>query len=81
MMHSLAREVAKKKITANCVSPGFIETELLADLSEEVRREHLARVPLGRFGRPEEVAWAVLALASREASYVNGAVLEVDGGL
>ena len=81
MMRSLAREVARKKITANCVSPGFVETELLADLPDDVRKEHLARVPLGRFGRPEEIAWAVLALCSKEASYVNGAVLEVTGGL
>lgn len=81
MMRSLAREVARKGITANCVSPGFVDTELLGDLAEEQKKEHLARVPAGRFGRPEEVAWAVLALASREASYVNGAVLEVTGGL
>jgi len=81
MMRSLAREVARKGITANCVSPGFVGTELLADLDEEQKKEHLARVPAGRFGRPEEIAWAVLALASREASYVNGAVLEVTGGL
>ena len=81
LMRSLAREVARKHITANCVSPGFIETELIADLPEDVRRAHLASVPLGRFGRPEEVAWAVLSLAAREASYVNGSVLEVTGGL
>jgi NAD(P)-dependent dehydrogenase (short-subunit alcohol dehydrogenase family) len=81
LMRSLAREVAKKKITANCVSPGFIDTELLADLAPEVAASHLASVPLGRLGRPDEVAYAVLCLASREATYINGATLEVTGGL
>jgi 3-oxoacyl-[acyl-carrier protein] reductase len=81
LMRSLAREVAKKHITANCVSPGFVDTELIADLPEDVRRAHLASVPLGRFGKPEEVAYAVLALAAPQASYVNGSVLEVTGGL
>jgi 3-oxoacyl-[acyl-carrier protein] reductase len=80
-MRALAREVAKKKITVNCVSPGFVETELIADLPEEKRQEHLGMIPMGRFGRPEEIAWAVLALCSSEASYVNGAVLEVTGGI
>lgn len=81
LMRSLAREVARKKITANCVSPGFIDTELLADLPEDVRRAHLASVPMGRFGQPGEVAFAVLTLASRGASYINGATLEVTGGI
>jgi 3-oxoacyl-[acyl-carrier protein] reductase len=81
LMRSLAREVAKKKITANCISPGFIDTELIADLAPEVRAAHLASVPTGRFGRPEEVAWAVLSLAAPQASYINGALLEVTGGI
>jgi len=81
LMRALAREVAKKGITANCVSPGFVETDLVADLPEEKKKEHLAMVPMGRFGAPAEIAWAVLALCSKEASYVNGAVLEVTGGL
>jgi 3-oxoacyl-[acyl-carrier protein] reductase len=81
LMRALAREVGKKKITVNCVSPGFVETELIADLSEEKRKEHLAMVPLARFGRPEEIAWAVAALCSKEASYVHGTVLEVTGGI
>ena len=81
LMRALAREVGKKKITVNCVSPGFVETELIADVSEEQRKEHLKSVPLGRFGTPEEIAWAVLALCSKEASYVHGSVLEVTGGL
>lgn len=81
MMRSLAREVARKGITVNCVSPGFVDTELLADLAEDVKKEHRASVPMRRFGKPEEVAWAVRSLASREASYVTGATLAVTGGL
>jgi 3-oxoacyl-[acyl-carrier protein] reductase len=81
LMRSLAREVARKEITVNCVSPGFVDTELLADLGEEQRKRHLASVPLRRFGRPAEIAYAVRALASREASYITGATLEVAGGL
>ena len=81
MMRSLAREVARKGITVNCVSPGFVDTELLRDLPDEVLREHKKSVPMRRFGQPEEVAWAVVSLASREASYVTGATLEVTGGL
>ena len=81
MMRSLAREVARKGITVNCVSPGFVDTELLADLPAETLARHKASVPMRRFARPEEVAWAVASLASREASYVTGATLEVAGGL
>ena len=81
MMRALAREVAKKKITVNCVSPGFIDTELIADLPEEVSKAHRASVPLRRFGTPEEVAYAVRCLAAPEASYITGTTLEVAGGL
>ena len=78
---TLSREVGRRGITVNCVSPGFTETELIEDLDEAQRKEYLARIPLGRFARPEEVAACVLFLASKEASYVNGATLEVTGGL
>lgn len=81
LMRSLAREVGKRKITVNCVSPGFIDTELIADLPEEVRKEHLAMVPVGRFGSVDEVAWAVCMLCSKEASYIHGTTLEVTGGI
>ena len=78
---SLAREVAKRRITANCISPGFIETEFIAGLPAEQLDAYRGTVPLKRFGTPEEVAVSVLFLASRQAAYVNGATLEVTGGL
>jgi 3-oxoacyl-[acyl-carrier protein] reductase len=81
LMRSLAKEVAKRKITVNCVSPGFIATELLDDLPQDIMEAHRKSVPLKRFGTPEEVAAAVQFLASREASYVTGSTLEVTGGL
>lgn len=81
LMRALAKEVGKRKITVNCVAPGFVDTELLADLPKEVRDEHVKTVPAGRFGTPDEIAFAVLALAHPRASYVRGSVLEVTGGL
>ena len=78
---SLSKEVARRGITVNCVSPGFIATELIEDLPKELRDSYTNQVPLKRFGNPEEVAACVLFLASREASYVNGSTLEVTGGL
>ncbi|MDP6538493.1 MAG: 3-oxoacyl-ACP reductase FabG [Planctomycetota bacterium] len=81
LMRSLAKEVAKRGITANCVSPGFVETELLADLSQTQLTEYRKQVPARRFGTPEEIAFAVRCVAAREAGYINGAVLEVNGGL
>ncbi|AUN98124.1 SDR family NAD(P)-dependent oxidoreductase [Bacteriovorax stolpii] len=78
---SLSKEVAKRGITVNNVCPGFIDTELLADLPEDQRKEYMKDVPMKRFGRVEEVASAVLFLASREASYITGASLEISGGL
>ncbi len=81
MMHSLAKETAKRGITVNCVSPGFIATELLADLSADQVNEYKKLVPMRRFGEPEEVADAVLFLAGAKAGYITDTVLEVDGGL
>jgi 3-oxoacyl-[acyl-carrier protein] reductase len=77
---SLAREVAERGILVNAVAPGFIETDMTGVLPAEVREAILARVPLGRMGRPEEVAEAVRWLAV-SAPYVHGAVLHVNGGL
>ncbi|MEM1026019.1 MAG: SDR family NAD(P)-dependent oxidoreductase [Myxococcota bacterium] len=81
MAKSLSKEAAKRNITVNCVSPGFIDTELLADLDESKKAELLATVPLKRFGTVEEIAAAVLFLASDQAAYITGTTLEVSGGL
>ena len=78
---SLAKEVASRKITVNCVSPGFIDTDFIADLPEEQRKAYIDQVPLKRFGSPQEVAHSVLFLAAKESSYITGAVNEVTGGL
>lgn len=81
LMRSLSKETAKRKITVNCVSPGFIDTDLIAGLPVERRAEYQKLVPLGRFGTPQEVADAVLFLASRQAAYITGSVLEINGGI
>jgi len=78
---SLSKETASRKITVNCVSPGFIETDLISDIPEEMREAYKKSIPLKRFGTPEEVAPAVLFLSSEKASYITGTVLEVTGGL
>lgn len=78
---SLAKEVAKKKITVNCLSPGFISTDLLQDLSHEQLSSYKKMVPMKRFGTPEEIAHGVLFLASRGAAYITGTILEITGGL
>jgi 3-oxoacyl-[acyl-carrier protein] reductase len=74
-------EVAKRKITVNCVSPGFIDTDFISDLPDEQRQAYLDMIPLKRFGTAEEVAHSVLFLASREAGYITGSVQEITGGL
>ena len=81
MMKSLSKEVAKRKITVNCVSPGFIDTDFLEGLSEGQIKEYKKMVPARRFGRPDEVADAVLFLAGKNAAYITGSVLEITGGL
>lgn len=81
MTKTLAKETAKKKITVNCVSPGFIDTDLLSDLPPEQKSQYKKMVPMKRFGKTEEVASAVLYLSSPAASYITGSVLEVNGGL
>ncbi len=78
---ALAREVGRYGITANVVIPGWIDTELVRALPEKRRREALGDVPVGRFGRPEEVAAVVRFLASEAASYLTGATIRADGGV
>lgn len=81
MARSLARELGSRAITANVVAPGFVETDMTAELPEEKRREYLAAIPLQRYARPDEVAGTTVWLASDAAGYVTGAVIPVDGGL
>jgi 3-oxoacyl-[acyl-carrier protein] reductase len=78
---AMAREVASRNITCNAVAPGFIETNMTAALSEEFKQTAVKSIPLGRVGSPDDVASAVCFLASEEASYITGHVLNVNGGL
>ena len=78
---SLARELASRNITVNCVAPGFIETDMTATLTEAQREALLAQVPLKRLGRPEDVAAGVTYLLSEQASYVTGITLDINGGM
>jgi 3-oxoacyl-[acyl-carrier protein] reductase len=82
LTYGAARRLAPKKITVNCVAPGTIETEMSKDnYDEEAHKRLLARFPLGRLGRPEEVAAAVCYFASEESGFTTGAVLDVNGGM
>ncbi len=81
MTKSIAAEVASRGITANCVAPGFIKTPMTDVLPEELKKTYLAQIPAGRFGEPEDIANACVFLASDEASYINGQVLHVNGGM
>ncbi|MGO9199379.1 MAG: SDR family oxidoreductase [Limisphaerales bacterium] len=81
LTRSLAKEVARLNVTVNAICPGFVETEALGALTAREREAARARVPMRRFGRPEEVAAAVRFLASAEASYITGSILKVDGGV
>ncbi|PRB11417.1 beta-ketoacyl-ACP reductase [Microbacterium sp. MYb72] len=78
---SLTRELGGRGITANVVAPGFIETDMTAELPEETQKQYKASIPAGRFATPDEVASVVTWLASDESGYISGAVIPVDGGL
>jgi 3-oxoacyl-[acyl-carrier protein] reductase len=78
---SVTRELGSRNITANVVAPGFIDTDMTAELSEELAQSYREKIPAGRFASPDEVAKVVRWLASDEASYISGAVIPVDGGL
>jgi 3-oxoacyl-[acyl-carrier protein] reductase len=78
---SLAREVGSRNITVNCVSPGFIDTDMTRGLSDAQRGELLARIPLGRLGNPADIADAVAFLAGPRAGYITGTTLHVNGGM
>jgi acetoacetyl-CoA reductase len=78
---SLAKEMASKGITANCVAPGFTETEMAAAIPEKVRSKLLDQIPMRRFAKSEEVARACLYLCSRDGDYITGAELSINGGL
>jgi beta-ketoacyl ACP reductase len=81
MARSITRELGSRSITANVVAPGFIETDMTADLSEDLRDTAKKFIPLQRLGRPEDVAAVVSFLASEDSAYVSGAVIPVDGGM
>lgn len=80
MVKTWAREFGRKGIRANAVCPGFVETDIIKSIPQRVTDAMLARVPAGRFGKPEDIANTYAFLASDEASYINGAVIEVSGG-
>ncbi|MFP4286431.1 MAG: 3-oxoacyl-[acyl-carrier-protein] reductase [Candidatus Izemoplasmataceae bacterium] len=78
---SLAKEFGKKQVTVNAVAPGFIETKMTDALPELVKKTYLDQIPLNRFGKGEDIAHTVLFLASKEASYITGQVISVNGGM
>ena len=78
---SVTRELGSRNITANVVAPGFIDTDMTSELSEELAQSYRDKIPAGRFASPDEVAKVVRWLASDDASYISGAVIPVDGGL
>lgn len=81
MARSLTRELGSRNITANVVAPGFIETDMTAELPEAQQAEYLKSIPAGRFATPAEVARVITWLASDDAAYISGAIIPVDGGL
>lgn len=81
MTKSLAKELARNKITVNAVAPGFIETDMVLGIPDKVKEKILSQIPLSRFGTPEEIAAVVMFLASDSAAYITGHVLNINGGM
>ncbi len=81
MTRALARELASRNITVNCVAPGFIETDMTAHLPEEQQKSLLGQIPLGHLGKPQDIAHAVAFLSSPQAAYITGQELHVNGGM
>lgn len=80
MTQSIAKEVGTRGITVNCIAPGWIDTEMTVDLPEDSKKDLLDRIPIGKIGKPEDIAHAAVFLASDEASYITGQTITVDGG-
>jgi acetoacetyl-CoA reductase len=78
---ALAQEVVKKGVTVNTVSPGYVETDMVKAIRQEIRDQIIAAIPMGRLARPEEIAAVVAFLASEEAGYITGANISVNGGM
>ena len=78
---SLAKEVGRRNITVNCIAPGIIETDMIADLSDTVKTDYLKKIPLKKFGKPEDIGKMILFLCSDEASYITGQTFYIDGGM
>ena len=81
MTAALARELGSRNITVNCVAPGFIETDMTAKLPEEQKRILLGQIPLGHLGKPQDIAHAVVFIASPLAAYITGQEIHVNGGM
>lgn len=81
MTKTLGRELGRKGVTVNAVAPGFIATDMVAKMPQEVLDGMIAKVPVGRLGTPEDIAAMFVFLASEESAYVNGATFSVDGGM
>lgn len=81
MTRALARELGSRNITVNCIAPGFIETDMTAQLAEDQQKSLLSQIPLGHLGKPSDIAHAVVYLASPQAAYVTGQELHVNGGM